>query len=59
MNKYEVRLLATPVHGFKFLVSELTSIDGGRTFYHTGNGRYFKTHKEAEAWARIQEEQNR
>lgn len=36
-----------PIDGYKYDAQIVRSVDGGRTFYHCGEGRYCKTYKEA------------
>lgn len=50
INRYTVSALDAPVHGYTHIVQEWTSVDGGETYYHTGNARYFASESEALAY---------
>lgn len=47
MKKYTIETTENGTE-YKYNVKIFTSMDGGRTFYYAGNGKYFKTMKEAE-----------
>ena len=48
ITKVNIRKNFYPVYGvYKYDAQVLRSIDGGRTFYHCGEGRYCKSYKEA------------
>lgn len=53
--RYLVEPLAFPVDGYNYLVSTVTSVDGGRTFWYCGNSRYFRSKEEAEAYRAAKE----
>jgi len=57
INRYTVEPLQMPVNEYRYIVKTLTSIDGGKTFYHCGNSRYFATEAEATAYKAAQEAQ--
>lgn len=48
MHKVRIKKLRLPVDDYRYTVDVLTSIDGGKTYWYAGNGRYCKTKKEAE-----------
>ena len=43
--------LAFPVDGYRYNAQIWTSTDGGATFWYCGQGNFFKTREEAEAYA--------
>lgn len=54
MNQYQKRIeiheLHAPVNGYCFNVQVWRTADGGRTWYYSGEGRYFKTMAEVLAY---------
>lgn len=54
MHKVKIRKLSFPLDGvYNYDVQLLTSIDGGKNFYHCGIGRYCKDEREAEEQAAL------
>lgn len=47
-----------PVNGYKYNAEIFTSLDGGKTFWYTGNGKFFRTRKEAVAYKKKIEKEN-
>lgn len=50
INRFEMHKLYFPVDGYMWDVQTWTSVDGGKTFWHCGIGRYFNTEAEAVAY---------
>lgn len=48
-RKVTIDKLNLPVDNYNYDVKLLTSIDGGKTYYYAGFGRFAKTLKEAQA----------
>ena len=40
MYKFNIETLSFPIEGNKYNLQVLTSVDGGRTFYYCGIGRF-------------------
>lgn len=58
IRKYTVERLQFPVDGvYTHYVMTWTSVDGGETFYHCGESKYFRTEAEARRYAEEQEAQ--
>lgn len=55
INRYSIEPLETPEHGYRYNVRELTSADGGQSFFYTGNGRFCRTKAEAQAYTENRE----
>ena len=47
IRRYTLEKLHFPVDGYQFIVSMITSVDGGKNFYYCGNSKYFRTEQEA------------
>ena len=55
----KIKKFAFPLDGvYKYDAQEWTSIDGGKTFYHCGYGKYCKTLKEARFYKKQVEADN-
>lgn len=53
IEKVTISKLSFPLDGvYRYDAQVWRSIDGGKTFYHCGDGRYCKTRKEAKEYAR-------
>lgn len=53
MTKYTVEKLSLPIDGiYKYNVKKLASIDGGKTWWYSGFGRYAKSKAQARRWIR-------
>lgn len=48
--KFKLLPLLAPVNGYKFDVQLWKSIDGGETFWYTGNGKFCRSVEEADAY---------
>ena len=46
-HKVVISRYSFPVDGYKWNAQVLTSIDNGKTWYYGGNGKFYKTRKEA------------
>ena len=58
MNKYIIEALEWSVNGYTHAVKCLTSTDGGRTWYYSGNGKYFRNEVAAKSYKRKMEGKN-
>ena len=47
INKVHIHPLNFSFEGYTVNAQIYTSVDGGKTFYYCGNGKYFKTLEEA------------
>lgn len=52
IKKAKIIRLASPIQGYRYSVQLLTSVDGGKTFYYCGNGRYFRELRQAVQYKR-------
>ena len=53
IKKYRVEKLHFPVDGvYNYNVQELTSVDGGQTFWYCGFGKFCRTLEEANEYVR-------
>ena len=52
IRKYRIIKLDFPVDIYNYNVQVLTSIDGGNIYYYGGNGKFCKTLKDAEEYAK-------
>ena len=57
IRRINLEQLHFPVDGYLYIVKTLTSVDGGKTFWYSGNSKYFKTEAEALDYKKQQEEQ--
>ncbi len=55
LRKYRVEKMDYSVDGYSYMVKLVTSLDGGKSFYYCGDGKYFKTEQEALQWKAEQE----
>ena len=46
-HKYNIEKTAFPIDGYNFNVQVLISVDGGKSFYYCGIGKFCKTEEEA------------
>lgn len=50
INRCIIKKLHFPIEGYRYNAQIITSVDGGQNFYYCGNGKYFRTEAEAEAY---------
>lgn len=50
MRKFDIKELHFPVDGYLYDVQVLVSVDGGKSYYYCGNGKFCKTLAEAQAY---------
>ena len=51
MYKVEIEKLSKPVGvNYNYNAKIFTSVDNGKTFHYCGNGKYFQTLRQAEAY---------
>lgn len=50
-DRATVKELSFPVDGYRYDVQIITSVDVGKTWWHCGSGKYFRTLDEANAFA--------
>ena len=59
VKKYRVEKLYFPVDNvYLYNVQELTSVDGGQTFWYCGFGKFFRTLEEANEYVQKLKEEN-
>lgn len=51
IKKRKIEKLSFPVDGYNYNVMEWRSVDGGKTFWYCGYGKFCKTLEEAEQYA--------
>lgn len=47
LHRYITQQLHFPVNGYLYYVQRMGSVDGGKTFWYCGYGKYCKTEEEA------------
>ena len=50
IERVEIKEMSFPVYGYNYNAMILRSVDGGKTFWYCGCGKYFRTFKEAETY---------
>ena len=59
IKKYRVEKLHFPLDGvYEYNVQEFTSVDGGKTFWYCGFGKFCKTLEEANEYVQKMKEEN-
>lgn len=51
IRKAKVETLEIPYQGYRYNVQEWNSVDGGRTYFYSGIGKYFRLKSEAVKYA--------
>ena len=52
LEKKKIEKLSFPVDGYNYNVQIVRSVDGGKTWWYTGFGKYFRTLEEAQEYAK-------
>lgn len=55
ITKYSIHQFYFPVDGYTHYVQVDRSVDGGKTFWHCGEGKYFRSFQDAKVWKQEQE----
>ena len=54
VRKYKILPLHFPIDGYSYNVQQWTSVDGGKTFWYCGFGKYCRTIEECKEYIKNQ-----
>lgn len=52
LERKKIKELSFPIEGYNYNVQIIRSVDGGHSWWYTGDGKYFKTLEDAQEFAK-------